>query len=280
MMAFYKPKSMKELTSILDANRNKFYFLAGGTDINVQRKNGVITLEDIIYINHLSELKTITETKNFIKIGCLTTFRDIIESRLMIKKLPYFRDSLMMFASPLLQTMATIGGNLANGSPTADVVPLLLVLNAKLELFSSKGSRIVEVSDFFTGYKKFNMRSNEFIQSILIPFDGKLDFDEKYYRKIGARATLTIAKVALAGLKRVKNGAMDEIRLAVGSLNEYPRRLEKVEEYLTGKSEKQINMLKVDFFLRNEITPISDLRSDKEYRYQVCFNLLKEFIQK
>jgi xanthine dehydrogenase FAD-binding subunit len=278
-MAFLKPNTMQELTSLLDSNRNKFYFLAGGTDINVQRKNRMITLEDIIFINHLTELRQIEETRDYIKIGCLVTFRDVIESSLLQKKLPYFRDSLLYFASPLLQSMATIGGNIANGSPTADVVPLLLVLKAKLELYSSDGKRIIELADFYTGYKKFNMRSNEFIRSILIPFDGKLDFNETFYRKIGARASLTIAKIALAGLKKQKNGRIEEIRLAVGSLNEYPRRLKKMEEYLTGKQVDKINFLQVDFFLRNEITPITDLRSDKEYRYQVCFNLLKEFIQ-
>jgi CO/xanthine dehydrogenase FAD-binding subunit len=278
-MAFYKPNSIKELTSLLDSQKNKFYLLAGGTDINVMRKHRFISLEDIIFINHLTELKTIEETRDYIKIGCLATFRDIIDSSLLQKKLTYFRNSLQFFASPLLQTMATIGGNIANGSPTADVIPLLLVLNAKLELFSSQGARIVDLGNFFTGYKKNGLKSNEFIQSILIPFDGKLDFNGHYYQKIGARASLTIAKISLAGLKKVNNGVIEKIHLAVGSVNEYPRRLKKVEDYLTGKQFTQINSLQTDFFLRNEITPITDLRSDKEYRYQVCFNLLNDFIQ-
>jgi len=95
---------------------------------------------------------------------------------------------------------------------------------------------------------------------------------------VGARKTLTIAKVTLAGLKKEASGKIDDIILAVGSLNEYPRRLYKIEEYVTGKKLTAIDFAKVEEYLQQEITPITDLRSDKEYRYHVCVNLIRSFL--
>jgi len=190
--------------------------------------------------------------------------------------LPSLPTALDYFASPLLQTSATIGGNIANGSPTADVMPLLLVLDARLELLSAAGSRKVVVSEFYTGYKKNIMQSDEIISKIIISKNAEKDW-RFFYEKVGARKTLTIAKVALAGLKKVEDGKITGIKLAVGSLNEYARRLPKMENYLLGKTLLEIDADEIDEILKQEITPITDLRSDQEYRFRVCANLLKKF---
>jgi len=277
LMKFYKPKSLLELFVISEKIEGKKYFLAGGTDINVQIKNGIIKDEPIIFLNHLSELKGILQSDNHIIIGTLTNFREILESKLLKNKLPFFQNSLQKFASPLIQSMATIGGNIANGSPTADVVPLLLVLDAKLKLFSKSKLREVPISEFYTGYKKFILKRNEIIGAVLIPENAETGY-ETFYKKIGSRKALYIAKLAIAGLKRISNNKIEDIKFAVGSLNEYPRRLYEVEEYLKNKSVDEIDFSELEYHLKKEITPISDLRSDKEYRYQVCVNLIRTFL--
>jgi carbon-monoxide dehydrogenase medium subunit len=278
-MEFYKPLNLDELLLKLQENHENRYFLAGGTDINVQIKNDLIKDGEVIYINHLDELKQISENGSEIFIGATTTFFEILHSSIIQKHLSHFRKSLDFFASPILQTSATIGGNIANGSPTADVMPLLLVLDAKLELLSINGSRIVSIADFFIGYKKHIMESNEIISRIIIGKEAEKGF-VNFYEKVGARKTLTIAKVALAGLKKEKAGKISEIKLAVGSLNEFPRRLPKIENYLVGKSITEIDYNAIDELLNQEITPITDLRSDKEYRYHVCANLIRTFVNK
>jgi CO/xanthine dehydrogenase FAD-binding subunit len=107
--------------------------------------------------------------------------------------------------------------------------------------------------------------------------DAEKDFST-FYEKVGARKTLTIAKVALAAMKKESFGKITEIKLAVGSLNEYARRLPKTEAYLLGKTVTDIDYSKIDELLKQEITPITDLRSDKEYRYHVCANLIRTFL--
>ena len=276
-MKFIKPKDVENLLENLEEDKGKKYFLAGGTDLNVQIKNGIIRDANIIYINHLSELSGISEENNVILIGSTTSFVEILDSNIIKRHLSYFQKSLESFASPLLQNTATIGGNIANGSPTADVIPLLLVLNAKVELSSKSQSHLVYIKDFFTGYKQNVMKSNEIITHIIIDKNAEKDF-LTFYEKVGSRRTLTISKVTLAGMKKVSSNRISQIRLAVGSLNEFPRRLFKVEDYITDKTLTEIDFSKAENLLRKEITPITDLRSDKEYRYHVCVNLIRSFL--
>ncbi|MCK4654577.1 MAG: xanthine dehydrogenase family protein subunit M [Candidatus Cloacimonetes bacterium] len=276
-MKFIRPKDVENLLENLEEDKSKKYFLAGGTDLNVQIKNGIIRDANIIYINHLSELSGISEENNIILIGATTSIMDILDSDLIKRHLPYFQRSLESFASPLLQNTATIGGNIANGSPTADVIPLLLVLDAKVELSSKSQSRLIYIKDFFNGYKQNVMKSNEIITHIIIDKNAEKDF-LTFYEKVGSRRTLTISKVTLAGMKKVSGQRISQIRLAVGSLNEFPRRLFKVEDYITDKTLTEIDFSRVENLLGKEITPITDLRSDKEYRYHVCVNLIRSFL--
>ncbi len=275
-MKFNKPKDINSLYEALD-NMEKQYLLAGGTDINVQIKNGTICDPSIIYINHIKELSGIEEENDQILIGSTTSFKEIIDSGIIKKHLPLIHNSLQNFASPLIQTSATIGGNIANGSPTADVIPILLALDAKLMICSKSTNREVFLKDFFTDYKKNVMKNNELITKIIISKKAEHKY-QTFYEKVGSRNSLAIAKVAIAGIKKVVKEKIIDIKLAVGSLTEYPRRLFKVEEYIKGKTLLEIDFEKVDKFLNMEITPISDLRSDKEYRYHVCVNLIRTFL--
>lgn len=276
-MKFFKPENLVDLFTKLENSQGVKYFLAGGTDINVQLKNGMITEGDIFFINHISDLKDIKKIDKKIYLGSLTSYHELINSNLIKEFLPFLQRSLTNFASPLLTTMATIGGNIANGSPTNDVTPPLLVLDSELELVSRSGARIVALKDFFTGYKQSLLKENEIIKGIIIPIDAEKGYDS-FYKKVGARKTLTIAKVALAGLKKIEDRTITEIKLAVGSLNEYPRRLQLLEKYLINKKIDQLNKKNISEILNQEITPISDLRSDKEYRYNVCLNLIRTFL--
>lgn len=277
-MKFYKPKDLSDLFERLEDSQGKNYFLAGGTDINVQLKKNMISMGNIVYVRHIKELRGIEKRGENIFLGALTSYNELIHSKLIKEHFPFLQSSLTNFASPLLTTMATIGGNIANGSPTNDVTPPLLVLDAKLELVSRSGSRIVSLKEFFTGYKKFLLKENELIKGIIIPIKAESGY-EHFYKKVGARKTLTIAKVALAGLKKIDNDQIKEIKLAVGSLNEYPRRLDKLEEYLTNEIISELDKDKIDDLLKKEITPITDLRSDEDYRYQVCLNLILNFLE-
>ena len=277
-MNFFKPENLSELFEIIRSLKGKYYLLAGGTDINVQIKHRMIPPHaDIVYIDHLKDLQGIEESDEKIVLGALTTFQDLLSAKLVKSYLPLLADNLQNFASPLLQSTATIGGNIANGSPTADIMPLLLVLEANLTLVSAAGERLLPLQDFFSGYKKNALKNGEIIKAIEISKDAQENC-KTFYQKVGARKTLTIAKVSLAALLVSDDSKISKIRLAAGSLNEYARRLPLTEEFLTGKSVENIDKKELKKVIQKEVTPISDLRSDSDYRLNVFLNLVERAI--
>ena len=260
-------ESLSDLFAKSASCKEDFYYLAGGTDINVQISKQMIKDSVLYFISNLDELKGITVCGDELVIGSGETFGNIINSKLIKSKVPFLSESLMNFASPLLQNAATIGGNIANGSPTADATPLLLALDAEVALVSAEGERRVKLCDYFTGYKKSVLKKGELIEAVVIKIeDGKSYF----YKKVSSRKSLTIAKVSLAAVYSKDGDKFSSLRIAVGSLNEYARRLPKAEKVLLdGGSDDELMKA-----LKEEITPITDLRSDAEYRFDVAYNLI------
>ncbi|MDP8220193.1 MAG: xanthine dehydrogenase family protein subunit M [Candidatus Stygibacter frigidus] len=271
-MKVYKPDNLPDTLHLLSKLPGKKLLLAGGSDLNILIKQGKLSDEAIIFINHLPELHGVDICSTKLIIGATTTISEISGSAIIKEYCPYLSDSLIDFASPPIANFATLAGNIANSSPTADTVPLLLVLEAKLVLKSVTTTRIVPISEFYTGYKKTVLRDDEMIIAIEIPLNFACKYQPQYV-KIGSRTALTIAKVALAFVKYE-----DNFRIAAGSLNEFPRRLYNVEEYLTIHPQN-IDASELMDALKMDVTPISDFRSDKEYRLQVCFNYLQKFIE-
>ena len=276
-LQFLRPDSLPELLKYLAEDRGPRWFLAGGTDINMQIRSGVIDAGRVYGIGHLTELRGIETDDRWWRLGALTTIADVLGHRGLRENLEYLPGSLEDFAAPALRSMATLGGNIANASPTADTVPVLLVLEAEIEMTSHRGTRRAPLGEFFTGYKSTLLQGDEIITAIRIPCDAARGFDT-YYRKVGSRRTLTIAKISLAGLKRLSGNGIADVRVAVGSLNEYPRRLQALEELIRGTQLAELDPALVETTARGAITPISDFRSDGAYRERVCLNLIQEFL--
>jgi len=262
-------KSTTDLFEKVANSKRKCYYMAGGSDLNIQINKKMIKDSDILFIGNLKELKKIQKVGLGVEIGSGVTFGELINSQLIKDTIPLLSESLLNFASPLLQNIATIGGNIANGSPTADVAPVLLVLDAQLILLSQKGTRKIKLSEFYTGYKQSLLKEGEIIKAICVNFDKSY---KTFYKKVSSRKSLTIAKLSLAALYKTDNHKIKDIRLAVGSLNEYPRRLTLVEKCIKDGKTSHSDLEKA---LKQEITPITDLRSDASYRFDVCLNLIK-----
>jgi CO/xanthine dehydrogenase FAD-binding subunit len=271
-MKMYKPDSLQETLSLLAKLPGRKMLLAGGSDINILIKLGKLKDESIIFINHLPELHGVDMCSTKLIIGAATTISEISGSSVIRQYCPFLADSMKDFASPPIANFATLAGNIANSSPTADTVPLLLVLDAKLVIKSLTTTRMLPLYDFYTGYKQTRLQDDELIIAIEIPLKFACKYQPQYI-KIGSRTALTIAKVALAFVKYE-----NKFRIAAGSLNEYPRRLYSVEEYFSAHPD-DYNDNDLMSTLKKDITPITDFRSDKEYRLQVCFNYLRKFIK-
>ncbi len=176
-----------------------------------------------------------------------------------------------------IQNRGTLGGNIVNASPAADSPPALLAYNAELELLSVHGSRWVPYQGFHTGYKQTIMQPDELLARIRLP---RLWPDvHHYYRKVGTRKAQAISKVCLAATARVNDGTLDHIRIALGSVAPIPLRCRKTEDALRGAVLDEAIIKNARAELANEIVPIDDIRSTKDYRLRVSQNLLEDFLR-
>jgi CO/xanthine dehydrogenase FAD-binding subunit len=176
------------------------------------------------------------------------------------------------------QNRGTLGGNIVNASPAADSLPALLVYEAELILVSARGERRMPYRIFHTGYKKMELRSDELIRSVCLP--RRFANYVPYARKAGARNAQAISKVCIAALGRLTGGAIEDVRIALGSVAPVPLRLPETERLLIGKTVAPSLLDAARKAACTEIQPIDDIRSTARYRAAVAANLVAEFLGK
>jgi len=276
MVKHHIPQNLKEALKILNAS--DCYIMAGGTDLMVMKhqRSGLIPNfdKDICYIANLKELQYIFEDEKGVHIGAGTKYVDIEENELVPELLKQIIHEL---ASPNIRNMATMAGNIANASPAGDSIVGLYLLDAKLELVSVKGSRLVPIEDFIFGVRKIHRKSNELIKEIFIPHHDDLN---TYWKKVGSRAAESISKITFAGGYEVEEGKIKDLRMAFGSVSVTCVRRRDIEKKYIGMSIEELHE-HVDDILKDmsqHISPITDQRSTKEYRQKVAMNILKDFI--
>jgi CO/xanthine dehydrogenase FAD-binding subunit len=238
--------------------------LAGCTDLYVSLNFG--TLKDTRFLNlwGLDALRAIDVRSDVLSIGALATHTDLIRSTQVRKRLPMLVAAAREIGGVQIQNRGTIGGNVANGSPAGDTLPVLAAADAIVVLQSAGGSRRVPFTEFYTGYRQTVRRADELIAWFEIPrVRGR-----QWFRKVGTRAAQAISKIVMAGV------AGREPRLALGSVAPTVIRARRTEAALArGESIEAAQLTLLD-----ELAPIDDIRSTAEYRRQVAANLLAAFI--
>ena len=237
--------------------------MAGCTDLYVALNFG--TLEDQRFLNlwRLEDLRRIEIRGKALWVGALATYTQILRSPLVRAHLPMLGSAAREIGGAQIQNRGTIGGNVANGSPAGDTLPVLAVADAVVVLRSATETRRVPFSDFYTGYRRSVLRPDEIIEGFEIaPIDGP-----QWFRKVGTRAAQAIAKVVMAGV------AGRPPRVALGSVAPTVVRARKTEEVLASGG----SLDEAQRTLSDEIAPVDDLRSTAEYRRRVATNLLARF---
>lgn len=246
---------------------------AGGTDLGVQINKGRRDAMEVLVLTRLPELRETRVTDTEVSAGATTTWTTL--ERLTEKAIPEFADMLSRFASPPLKNAGTIGGNIANGSPIADSLPAMYVLGAQVELTSVRGSRLVDVNDFFTGYKRSVMAADELVTRVVLPRVGEGELLRLY--KISKRQDLDISTLTAAFLLTRDGDRVGSIRVALGGVAANVVRLPKVETWLAGKPIDEATFAEAGAMAAEGISPISDVRGSAAYRSRVAANLFVKF---
>lgn len=270
---YFQPLTLSECFELLEKFPNSIC-INGSTDIALKQTKKFETLEEIIDLSAVKELKRYTENNYEFTIGAGLSLESL-KSKLN-GSLPAMKEMLTVFASKQIRNLATLGGNIATASPIGDTLPLLIAHNAKIWLTGKKGERIIPLENFIRGYRKTDLQKGEIIHSIVIP---KLGEHKIKFYKVSKRRDLDISTVSAGFRIKLTNGYVEDICLAYGGMAEMVKRAVSTEAFLMRKEWSQINILEAQKILLNEFVPISDARSGSEFRKITAKNLLLKFFE-
>mgnify|MGYP000197143053 FL=1 len=272
-LSYDAPSSVDELASIL-INNDSAKIVAAGTDLNLEITQSLNEFSHIVSVNGVKELQVINDGEFELEIGSAVSYQRATSS--LVKYWPDLEAFLHRFASLPIKNWATIGGNIANASPIGDMPPVLIALEAKLKLRRESKVRIIALEDFFVTYKKTVLEKGEFIESIIIPKPDKND--HLIAHKISKRFEDDISAVCMAINVRLNDDHPSSVKIALGGMSGIPQRalgLEKV--VLDHWNDENIAQLAYGA-IKNEFSPLDDVRASSEYRLKVSANLVKKSI--
>lgn len=243
--------------------------LAGATDLLVhwplrQAEHDKTYLD----LSKLRELRAITWAADSVTLGALTTYWDVLRDPRVKSDFPLLIESARQVGAIQIQSRGTWAGNIANGSPAADGVPVLMAYDASVALISKSGPRIVPLHEYYTGYRKSVRRSDELISAITIPLR---TYDFSVFHKVGARRAQAITKIGLAMTRQSATPAT--WRVVANSVAATVKRCPAIESLLHAGSA----IRKPEDFsaaIAADVTPIDDIRSTADYRRTVMARLL------
>jgi CO/xanthine dehydrogenase FAD-binding subunit len=270
------PGSLSEALALLAREPGVWQPFAGGTDLMVLLEAGKLPHKRFFSVAKLADLRGIEVTADSVILGALTTYSEIQKHPVLRSEFPLLFTAARETGSIATQNRGTLGGNIVNASPAADSPPALLVYDAEIELISERRARWAPYHGFHTGYKKMQMGPDELLRAIRIP--RRFKSWRQYYRKVGTRKAQAISKVCFAGAALMENGAIRDIRVALGSVAPIVLRAVKTENALREKSVTSAIVVAARETLVREIAPIDDIRSTARYRLRVAQNLLEEFL--
>ena len=270
------PGSLDGVLSLLASEPGQWTPIAGGTELMVAHAAGRLAARKLVSLWGIPDLRFIRIEPDRAIIGAGATFRDLREDPSVSVEFPLLAKAAAWVGSIANQCRATLGGNLANGSPAADSSPPLLAYDAKVDLVSLRGSRLVPYAGFHTGYKQNVLAPDELLCAVHLP--RRFDRHRQYLRKVGTRRAMAISKSALAGCALIEQGVVQEIRIAAASVAAFPTRLYRAEDAICGQSVSPETIRNARAAALAEIVPIDDIRSTATYRRLVTVNLLQEFL--
>jgi carbon-monoxide dehydrogenase medium subunit/xanthine dehydrogenase FAD-binding subunit len=278
---FLTSQKIEEALNYLD-KFSKVHILAGGTDLLVNLYKESPRLPDFDYlldISNIPELKFLTLVDKFIEIGPLVTHSRLINEPLIKNNFPVLVEAAYTIGSTQIRNRGTIGGNIVNASPAADLLPPLIALKAEVELTSKKGKRVSSLEEFLAGPYKTKIQANELLTKIKIPLLADNHYTD--FQKIGRRKALSIARLSLALVAKIdKKDIFQDTRVVPGSATPYPQSLPETEKAIDGKSIFDIDVEEIGKITSKEMVSITGERWSTPYKKPTIAVLIKRALKK
>ncbi len=272
-LKFHAPDSLQEALAILDAEGSEAKPVAGGTNLVPALRSDSEGLKTLVDLSRLQELRYLRTEKEELKIGALTTLRDVLDSELIREKAPVLQEMARRFAGPLIRNRATLGGNLADASPAADSAPPLLALGARVTLASKSGQRHLGLDEFFLDYRRTVLRPEEILAEIAVPLGGPRRVHG--YLKLGRRTAMAVSVASSALVVWMEGNTCLRAGAAMGAVAAVPLKLDRVAEMLAGAAPDAALAESCGRAAAEAVSPVDDIRATAEYRRRVSGVLME-----
>jgi CO/xanthine dehydrogenase FAD-binding subunit len=272
--SYNKPQTLEDALRLKTEKTGSVY-IAGGTDVMVQIKNREIRPSSLISLRNIPDLVRI-EVNGGARIGALATIADIIRHPTLGHSYPILVAAACRIGSVQIRNVATIGGNLCNSSPCADMALPLLVYEAKVRLQSSETTRDVPIEDFFKGPGESCLHPDEIMTDIWLD---RMEVNVVTIFKKKGRVKMDLAVASVAMLLVLEGNLCRKARIAAGSVAPKPIRLRRVEELLEGSNLEDKTIREAQKIAEDSVSPITDIRSTEDYRRTIVGVFVKRGVE-
>ena len=270
---YHEPKNLDEACRTLAELKSDAKLIAGGTDVLVNMKKRLLTPANLVSLGRLEELGGI-ESNGSLKIGALMTAADLAQAAELGSHCAALRQGAALLGSPLIRNRATIGGNVVNARPAADLPPGLMVCGAKAHLKSASGERSLPVAELFTGPGETVLEKDEILTHLSLPISN--GGGGSAFMKLGVRKTLEISLVSAAAFIQLdSDGVIKEARIALASVAPTPVLEDDAAQALLGEKPSEELFEKAGGIAGSVCRPIDDFRGSAEYRCDMVKVLTK-----
>ena len=276
--SYSKADSIQEAIQLLD-QKPEAHLLAGGTDVLVKLHKGKGQFDHLIDIHDINELNFITRNDDGdLVIGPLTCFTHVAESALIRKHIPVLSEAILTIGGPQVRNMATIGGNLCNGVPSADSATPLMALNAVVTIDGRDGSRQLSLEKFFLGPGRVDLEHHEIMTAITVT---RANYDGYYghFFKYAMRGAMDIATIGCAAVCKVEDEILTDMRLAYGVAAPVPIRCRDTENKIRGRKISQQLLDDISEAVAHDVSPRTSWRAAREFRLQIIATLAHRVVK-
>lgn len=274
-----EPESVKEVSELLAQLGESAKVYAGGTELLLAMKEGLVHYERLINVKNVKGLNEVKSDNGTIRIGALCTHHQLEMSPILQQKLAPLVQLEQNVANVRVRQAGTLGGNLCFAEPHADPGILLLAMGATMIAERSSSKREIPAEDFFVDAYETSLAADEVLTEILVPTSS--DKSGVAYLKFGYLERPSVG-VAVALRLNGDGKFIQDIKIAVGCAGPAPKRVLEAEEQIKGTSmdEAQVNILKAGEIAGRAAQAISDLHGSQEYKEHIVGVLLKRAFQK
>ncbi len=269
----YEAYTVDEAINLLKENPD-LHVIAGGSDVLVKIREGKMAGLDLLSIQLVDELRNIDLLEDgSIRIGALNSFSKITDNEIVKKYINTLGEAVDTVGGPQLRNIATIGGNVCNGAPSADSAPTLFSYNAIIELKGVDGVREVPIQEFYKGIGKVDLKDTELMTGVKITKENYKGYVGHYF-KYAMREAMDIATSTCAiSAKLNEDLIVEDVRAAYGVAGPMPIRTYKAEDFLKGKELTDENIGKFAKLALEELSPRDSWRASKDLRTQVLYEI-------